>query len=207
MDANSPLRTDFFRYRGQSMWPGLQEGDLLEVQPVSFTELRVGDCVTYHTKDDGTLITHRISAIRDTSVHTRGDASSWPDDPTVEEKQLVGRVIGRYRLGSLNRVQGGRKGQLAGVFYHYAGRLDPQRNSRGGRAACLLRGGLQWLANGFYRRGTVRQFGDVSKKSSRYWLVGQRPWASFNHTRGCWLVPWPQSLLIDPARLPGHSQT
>ncbi len=198
--------TGFFRYRGRSMWPVFQEGDLLEVQPTTLAQLQVGDCITYRSHPDGTLVTHRIFAMRDGILHTRGDAMPWPDDLSVTEQQLIGQIVGRYRLGSLQSVAGGVKGRIYGGFYHYVGRLDPQRGGRGGRVARMLRVGLQWLAAGLYRRGSVWQMKEVRSESNRFWLVGQRPWASFDHSRGSWRVPWPQSLLIDPARLPGHRQ-
>jgi hypothetical protein len=201
MSADSKVKADFFSYQGRSMWPVFQEGDLLEVRPVNLQELRVGDCLTYRLNDSETLVTHRVRAIRGGLILTHGDAFPWPDDLSVSEKQIVGRVIGRFRLGCFKQVQGGITGQLAGRFYHYAGRLDPQRDGRGGRAARLLRGSLQWLAAGLYRRGIVREFSSVERKGNRYWQVGQRPCASFDHAQGCWRVPWPQSLLIDPARL------
>ena len=200
--AKDNSASGFFRYRGRSMWPGFQEGDLLEVQPTPLAQLQVGDCITYRSHPAGTLVTHRIFAMRDGILHTRGDAALWPDDLPVSEQQLVGRVIGRYRLGALQSVAGGVKGRIYGGFYHYVGRLDPQRGGRGGRAARLLRTGLQWLASWLYRRGRVEQFGEVRQEGRLFWLVGQRPWASLDLGQGRWWVPWPQSLLIDPARLP-----
>ena len=206
MGPNSNARTDFFRYRGRSMWPCFQEGDLLDVQPVAFEKLRVGDCITYRLNSCETRATHRISDLRNGIMRTRGDAFLKLDEFGVSANQIVGRVVGRYRLGALRPVQGGVKGRLLGGFYHYAGRLDPQRAARGGRAARLLRCSMRWLATWFYRHGTVREFSDTDGESSRYWLIGQRPWARFEGTEKSWLVPWPQSLLIDPAKLPCHSQ-
>ena len=66
----------------------------------------------------------------------------------------------------------------------------------------MLRSSLQWVAAGLYRRGTVREFGEGGQDSNCYWLSGQRPWARFDHALGGWVIPWPQSLVIDPARLP-----
>ena len=193
---------DFFCYSGRSMWPCLQEGDLLEIHPVAMVELHIGDCIIYHSNDEKTRVVHRIKMIYNGSICTCGDAHLKPDDHGVSANQLVGRVVGRYRFGCLKPVQGGIKGRLLKGFYHYAGRLDPQRAARGGRAARLLRSNLQWLAGWFYRNGTVREFGDTDEESSRYWLIGKRPWARFEHAEKSWLVSWPQSLLIDPARLP-----
>ena len=206
MSQNSNARTDPFRYRGRSMWPCFQEGDLLDIQPVAFEELRVGDCITYRLNNCETHVTHRIRVIRNGIICTRGDAIPWPDELGVNADQLVGRVVGRYRLGHLKSIQGGVKGRLLGGIYLYAGRLDPQRAARGGYAARLLRGSMQWLATWFYQQGTVLEFGDTDGESTRYWLIGQRPWARFEDTEKNWLVPWPQSLLIDPAKLPCHSQ-
>jgi hypothetical protein len=206
MGADSKLGTDFFRYRGRSMWPAFQNGDLLEVQPLTLQELCVGDCITYRLNDCETLVTHRIITIHDGSIRTRGDALPWADDLSVNASQLVGQVIGCFRLGCLNQVRGGKQGRLLGGFYHYAGRLDPQRDARGGRIARLLRSSLQWLAAELYRRGTMLEFGCIDKGLSHYWHVGQRPWASFDHSQGYWQVPWPQSLLIDPNRLPDLNQ-
>ena len=189
------------------MWPASRKETLLEVQPATMERLHVGDCITYRLKGSGSLVTHRIIAIHDMSIITRGDASPCPDDLKVDTEQLVGRVIGRFRLGVYKPVRGGIKGQITGKFYRYAGRLDPQRDARGGRAARLLRSSLQWLAAAFYRCGTVHKFGKTADESNTYWLVGQHPLASFDHLHGDWRLPWPQSLLIDPARLPIHSQT
>jgi hypothetical protein len=206
MSADSKVKADFFSYQGRSMWPVFQEGDLLEVHPVAFEELRVGDCITYRLQNCGTLVTHRVSAIHGENLVTRGDAFPWPDKLSVNASQLIGRVCGRFRMGSLKQVRGGMNGRLSGGFYHYAGRIDPQRDARGGRAARRLRESLRWLAAGLYRRGAVREFADVGRVNKCYWHVGQYPWASFDHTCNRWLVPWPQSLLIDPNRLPEQDQ-
>ena len=200
--TKTKTETNFFRYQGRSMWPTFQEGDLLRVQPVTLQTLHVGDCITYHSHDGEALITHRVIALHDGKIHTRGDAHPEPDDLIVNADQLVGRVTGRFRLGGLKSVRGGIAGRLWGGFYHYAGRLDPQRTGRGGRVARLVRNSLQWLAAGVYRQGTVQVFADIARENKSYWIIGKRPMASFDRKRGCWQVPWPQSLLIDPDRLP-----
>ena len=76
MVVGKPAEANFLRYRGRSMWPIFQDGDLLEVEPVEWQELRVGDCITYHSGDDKTLITHRIIAVRARfHTHPRGFTS------------------------------------------------------------------------------------------------------------------------------------
>lgn len=195
----------FYRYNGPSMWPVFQPGDLLEVEPVELAQLRAGDCIIYRDPEGDRLITHRVSRLHADAVETRGDAFGKPDDQWVVARQLVGRVIGRYRLGSRCLVRGALSGRMRGVVNFYVGRLDPQRTSRGGRLARRLRALLQRAAAGLYRRGTVRPFAGSGEQGGSYWLVGRRPWASYDPGRGAWVVPWPQSLLIDPARLPDQS--
>jgi len=196
------VERNLFSYQGRSMWPAFQEGDLLRVQPVTLETLHVGDCITYHSHNGKALITHRVIALHDGKIHTRGDAHPEPDDLIVNADQLVGRVAGRFRLGGLKSVRGGVAGRLSGEFYHYAGRFDPQRTERGGRVARLVRSCLQWLATWVYRQGTVQEFSDIDRGKKSYWLIGKRPMACFDSKRGCWQVPWPQSLLIDPDKLP-----
>jgi hypothetical protein len=188
------------------MWPVFQDGDLLKIQAVTLVELRVGDCITYRLNDQETYVTHRVKDLHDGIICTCGDAHPGHDELGVSASQLVGRVIGRYRLGRYKAVQGGITGRLLKGFYHYAGRLDPQRAARGGRAARLLRSRLQWLVGWFYQHGTVQTFTDSDGESSRYWLIGRKPWASFEEVEEKWRAPWPQSLLIDPARLPRQSK-
>ncbi len=98
------------------MWPTFQEGDLLEVHQATMERLCVGDCITYYLKGSGSLVTHRINAIHNMSIITRGDASPCPDDLKVDTEQLVGRVIGRFRLGVYKPVRGGITGQITGTF-------------------------------------------------------------------------------------------
>jgi len=203
MKPGSSTGKDLFRYRGRSMWPCFQEGDLLEIQPVALAELHIGDCITYRLNGQETHVTHRIKDIRDGIICTCGDALFKADELGVSADQLVGRVVGRYRLGDLKPVQGGIKGRLLKELYRYAGRLEPQRTARGGRAARRLRENLQWLASWFYRNGTVQAFDESSEKMARYWFIGRKPWAKFEDVGKSWMVPWPKSLLIDPARLPG----
>ena len=109
MVPGSRTRKEFFRYRGMSMWPCFQEGDLLEIQPAALADLHAGDCIVYQLNDHETSITHRIREIHGGSISTSGDAHLKPDEFDVNASQLVGRVVGRYRLGCHKRVAGGGK--------------------------------------------------------------------------------------------------
>jgi hypothetical protein len=125
------------RYRGLSMWPYFQEGDLLEVVPATIERVGLGDCVVLRAAD-GTLIAHRVVGLRH-GLRTRGDARSRDDDRKEAGLQLTGRIVARHRLGRRSAVTGGRRGWLLGKFLYVAGRVDPQRRGRGGKAGRVVR--------------------------------------------------------------------
>lgn len=126
-----------FRYEGRSMWPCFQEGDLLEWQPLSYSRVRIGDCIAYQTVD-GRKAAHRVVG-KGNGLATRGDALTESDCVTVSEEQFIGRIVRRHRLAKDQTVTGGRLGCIVGWFYHYAGRIDPNRPGRGGRLARKIR--------------------------------------------------------------------
>lgn len=126
-----------FRYHGRSMWPCFQEGDLLEISPVAITDIRSGDCVAFRI-DNGQPVAHRVVAVKD-SLTTQGDALPSVDSEVVRSEHVLGKIVCIYRLGRPIRVWGGIVGRIAGSFYRYAGRIDPQCTSRGGRLARKIR--------------------------------------------------------------------
>lgn len=130
--------TRMYRYQGLSMWPCFQEGDLLELSPVEFCQVRPGDCIAYSTAGGGQAV-HRVSGKRGDSLITRGDALPEADNMPVQEHQIFGRVVQRHRFGQGCSIAGGRRGQIAGLFYRYAGRIDPNRATRGGTLARAIR--------------------------------------------------------------------
>lgn len=65
-----------------SMEPELSVGDLLIV--VARDEYAVGDVVVY--RDGNTAVTHRIVAVRDGEIITRGDANSADDMPITADR-------------------------------------------------------------------------------------------------------------------------
>lgn len=127
-----------FRYQGLSMWPLFQDGDLLELTPVAFSQIRIGDCVAYNTSI-GKQAVHRVVGIKEDGLLTRGDALPVPDDRPVAGDQIIGRVKYRHRFGQKGLITRGLRGQFSGIFYRYAGRIDPNRPSRGGKLARGIR--------------------------------------------------------------------
>ena len=183
------------RYHGRSMWPYFQDGDLLTYLPVAPDRVKIGDCIVYRNRD-GQLVTHRVVATQQGWV-TRGDALKTPDVEKVAPGQLLGRVAVRYRFGHPVAVYGGLRGRLAGRVYHYAGRIDPQRETRGGRLARALRGvlatGLHWTG----RCGSAHCLTRPGEPDLWLWKMGMFYVGRKNLPSAQWHLAWPWSLLVE----------
>lgn len=76
--------------RSGSMEPTIRVGDLVVIKPAS--EYLVGDVISFTAgPDNKTVITHRVSEVKDGVYQTKGDANSEPDNFTVETKHILGR--------------------------------------------------------------------------------------------------------------------
>ncbi len=88
-----------FRASGRSMYPSIREGELITVEPVRASDVKLGDIVLYRSERGP--IAHRVVEIasRDTHVfRLRGDASLSSDEP-VGAEQILGRVVSVKRNG------------------------------------------------------------------------------------------------------------
>lgn len=96
------------RAPGKSMQPSIGDGDVITLSPCTFSELRLGDLVSY-VKPDGCLIVHRVIAIsrRAGQEHlvAMGDNAYFPD-LQVRPEQVLGRVLAVERAGHELRVGG-----------------------------------------------------------------------------------------------------
>ena len=80
-----------FIVTGGSMEPSIHKGSLVLVQPVSPSEVKVGDVITFQQYDQTT--THRVTAITQSAIgpvfSTKGDANVAADP---EDKTFTGQV-------------------------------------------------------------------------------------------------------------------
>lgn len=82
-----------------SMAPKYAPGTFLAVKPTAFSDLRVGDVITYQIESGKPdVITHRITAIGATQqgariLTTKGDNNSLPDALPVQEVQIKGKLL------------------------------------------------------------------------------------------------------------------
>ena len=74
-----------------SMWPVLKEGDLVFIQGVNKSDLKVGDIVVYKNSNSAGFTIHRIVKLEEDDLVTKGDANFTEDEP-VSYDQVVGRT-------------------------------------------------------------------------------------------------------------------
>jgi signal peptidase len=72
-----------------SMWPALNEGDLVFIQGVNREDLKVNDIVVW--RNPGGFTIHRVVKLNDDTLVTKGDANFTEDVP-VKYSDVVGRT-------------------------------------------------------------------------------------------------------------------
>ena len=98
-----------FQARGRSMWPLIDDGEILHVQPANISRLKVGDIVLF--RQGAKFKAHRIvgsRAAEEDQFITRGDASSEADG-VIAGGQIVGKIVAKECMKS------GRTVSLAGL--------------------------------------------------------------------------------------------
>lgn len=107
-----------FRARGGSMYPWIKSGDLVEVEPIQASGVRLGDSVLCRHGENRAIV-HRVISIGTqqgvTVLTTKGDSARLPDRPVLPE-QVLGRVVAIHK--GATRVQVGRGwGRLLGRLW------------------------------------------------------------------------------------------
>ena len=87
-------RFDFFYIKTGSMEPELPVGSVVMVDP--YARPKMGDIFAY--ENHGNTVIHRIVGMKDSSYIFQGSANSSSDGATVEEYQLIGKVVVRIRF-------------------------------------------------------------------------------------------------------------
>jgi len=76
-----------------SMKPTLEPGDLILVQKADPAGLKVGDIVVFRVPWSDIPIVHRVIAIDDGRIFTKGDNNLYPDPGYRSPEDIYGRVI------------------------------------------------------------------------------------------------------------------
>ena len=71
----------------------IEVGDLIFITDIEYSELKIGDVVTY--RDGKSFTTHRIVGVGEDGFVTKGDANNTEDSRPLTEEKLIGIVKGR----------------------------------------------------------------------------------------------------------------
>ena len=183
------------------MWPCFQEGDLLVLEEVEFSKIRAGDCIA-HRSSSGKHAVHRVVA-RQGSLITRGDSLPCIDAERIKPGQVVGRVVEYYRFGRRRTIHGGIPGRLAGLFYRYAGRIDPQRTARGGWLARQIRSFSMAALQILRCHGKPARLKLQGAAEVRVWTICGRVIGQQDLNTGRWQIAWPWNVFFAIGEEPG----
>ena len=80
-----------------SMADEIDTGDFIVIKEQS--KYLLGDVITFYDSESRTYITHRIILVSGGNYATKGDANDAPDNFTVSESAIVGKVVAVWRGG------------------------------------------------------------------------------------------------------------
>ncbi len=104
-DENKSTGTCYI-YNGISMNPTLHDGHLLYIRP-NVRNLTVGDVIVYEDLVKKMNVVHRIVAISDQGLITRGDNNPVDDPLPVLMSQVLGKVQSAENGSAIKEVRGG----------------------------------------------------------------------------------------------------
>jgi signal peptidase len=80
-----------------SMEPAISTGSVVVVRRIPAAEIAVGDVVSFHSPETGSVLTHRVQAVAvgegPIEVETRGDANTGTESWAIEPAGTVGRLV------------------------------------------------------------------------------------------------------------------
>ena len=211
LDPETPKeipRAVHYIYRGTSMNPTFYEPELLTVYPYKNIEKPLkGDVICYHTEGKAEHVVHRVIAVKDDEIRTRGDNSRNPDQYTLTAADITGRVVSSSRNGKKRLIYGG----TAGIINMQINRISRDVNRLMTR---LLRKIYHGLADtGLLRRikpaGLCFKVVVFSRFSLRYpkLIMNGRTVGNFDFRKGCWTIKRPYRLFVDAKSLPYFERT
>ena len=112
----------YISYAGPSMNPILKSGDLLEVVPYNGRRIQRGDVILFFCEDEDRKVVHRVVAMHDRGVRTRGDNNGRIDPRIVSPGQVLGHVVRAQRGRRWRRIAGGWAGQWTARVARLMGR-------------------------------------------------------------------------------------
>ncbi len=193
-------------YRGESMGPTLQEGDVVSLSTVGNRAVRRGDIIVFPAPGEARRVIHRVVAVTPAGYLTRGDNAPSLDPWTVKTADIYGLVRHIYRSGKLRRLAGG----FWGHSYACARRAV---NRLASRAASCVRP----LYHGLSRNRLVRhaftsnhrlKILSIARPAGMEWklFLGKREIGSLPAGHEQWRIKSPYLLLVDESSLPRRGE-
>lgn len=200
-----------FQAQGESMYPFIRDGDILEITPVNKQGIRLGDVIFYHV-GDRRMVAHRVTkkfTQNDKPVFiTKGDSNTGKGEK-VHLEQVVGRVKAIERSKRKIRINEGLN-RLMYIFYLRIYPFLTKARRIGGRmlphiqgfkayrnlAKRLIRGEIlyQWessqgsarcllarRSNEIIGRATINNFLKASSQYHGWWIFGM--WVNWRYRR------------------------
>lgn len=83
----------WFMVETPSMGTAMPVGTLVLTEPVRLGDVEVGDVITFHAPESGTVYTHRVVDASPAGLTTQGDVNDMPDSGTLGQGNLIGKVV------------------------------------------------------------------------------------------------------------------
>ena len=190
-----------FVHVGNSMYPALRALDQVYVTPVR-GEIKPGDIIVFKYQPTGIMIAHRVISAGIDGIRTMGDNNQKPDDLTLRQDMIIGKVTNARRGRRMIRVDAGLRGRLFTATY---------RTIKNARAIVeiilvkpyqlLARSGIFriWLPDSLkYKIVRIEKNGNVSLMLT----IGGRRIGRPNPLGSGWLIKPPYKLFVDETSLP-----
>ncbi len=114
-DLDGPLR---LTVQGRSMWPTLQPGDEIIVEPISRDAIQRGDWIVLRAYN-GLLVHRMLGFTKDGDLLTKGDGHRAPDPPWPLDA-IVGRVCAVNRNGNMSPRNSHTLSEKVKTLWHWA---------------------------------------------------------------------------------------
>ena len=109
-----------YTIESSSMAPELQVGTLVVVKPTEFEEIETGDIISYVLNEKGTIVTHRVTDIDESSESftTKGDMNDAEDAAVVYYENVIGVVIFKIPyIGNVFKIIQNHKKMTLGLVF------------------------------------------------------------------------------------------
>ncbi|KAF1078139.1 hypothetical protein MKMG_00945 [Methanogenium sp. MK-MG] len=99
------------------MHPTFKSGDMLAYTPVLLSELMKGDVIVFMSPQESIQVIHRVAAVEQGNIRTRGDNNSRADPYVLTQADIRGKIVSGTRGKQQLRVYHGTRGRMQAVYH------------------------------------------------------------------------------------------